>query len=140
MSAMEQGDERLYPKEPGSSLGELFAQLTRDISRLFRQEVNLARVETKEELGKAKSAISLLVAGGLIAYLALVFASLALAALLDTWMHPALAALIVCVLHGIGAAVLVSAGRKRLAHVDPVPHQTVETLQEDVEWARAQKS
>ena len=68
-------DPQLVPKEPDASLGELFGRLTRDIGQLFRQEVNLAKAETKEEAGRAAKAGGMLVVGGLIAYLALVFAS-----------------------------------------------------------------
>jgi len=133
-------DLNTTPLRPERSLGELFADFTNDLSRLFRQEVALARTEVKEEATRAGKASALLVVGGLIAYLALMFASFALAWLLDEWMHPALAFLIVTILHAIVAVVLVSAGRKRLREVSPVPQQTVETLKEDVEWAKAQRS
>ena len=111
-----------------------------DLGRLFRQEVQLAKVETKEEVNRAGKAVGLLIGGGLIAYLALVFLSLTLAAWLDEVVHPAVAALIVAVIHIVVAAVLVAAGRNRLKAVNPVPQQTVETLKEDVAWAKAQRS
>jgi hypothetical protein len=133
-------DPQLVPKEPDASLGELFGRLTRDLGQLFRQEVNLAKAETKEEAGRAAKAAGLLVAGGLIAYLSLVFASLALAAWIADELHPAVACLIVMGIHAVIAAVLIAIGRRRLATVDPVPRETVETLQEDMAWARAQKS
>jgi uncharacterized membrane protein YqjE len=139
-STQPDGGRSLEPKEANASLGDLFSRLTADISRLFRKEVELARVETKEEISKAGKASAMLVVGGLIAYLALVFASLALAAWLDDAMHPALACLIVMAIHLIIAAILITVGRRRLTEVNPVPRQTVETIQEDVEWAKAQRS
>jgi hypothetical protein len=48
--------------------------------------------------------------------------------------------LIVAVLYGIAAAAMAAAGRQRLREVNPVPHRTVETIKEDVQWAKAQKS
>jgi hypothetical protein len=36
--------------------------------------------------------------------------------------------------------VLITRGRDQMKHVDPVPRQTVETLKEDAEWVKAQKS
>jgi hypothetical protein len=55
-------------------------------------------------------------------------------------MPRALAFLIVAVVYAVAAAVLISQGRRRLKQVNPVPQQTVETLKEDVQWAKAQKS
>ena len=128
------------PRQPDKSLGELFSDLTSDLGRLMRQEVALARTEAKEEIGRAGKASALLAVGGLIAYLALMFASFALAWLLDDVMPRSLSFLIVAVVHAIVAAVLVAQGRRRLRDVSPVPQQTVETMKEDVEWAKAQRS
>src|SRR5215207_7141109 len=99
------------PLRPDKSLGDLFSDFTSDLSRLFRQEVALARTEVKEGATRAGKASALLVVGGLVAYLALMFASFTLAWLLDEWMHPALAFLIVTVLHVIVAAILVGQAR-----------------------------
>ena len=133
-------DLRTEPKQADRSLGELVADMTGEISSLMRKEVQLAKVELKEEASRAGKAGGTLGAGAVTAYFALLFASLALAWLLDQAMPIALAFFIVAVLYGIAAAVLITRGRQQLKHVDPVPRQTVETLKEDVEWAKAQKS
>ena len=131
---------RTEPLQAERSLGELVADMTSDISTLMRKEMELAKVELKEEVGRAGKAGGTLGAGAVTAYFALLFASLALAWLLDQVMPVPLAFFIVAVLYGIAAAVLISRGRQQLKQVDPVPRQTVETLKEDVEWAKAQKS
>jgi F0F1-type ATP synthase assembly protein I len=128
------------PKAPEKSLGQLFSELTADLSTLMRKEVELAKVETKEEVSRAGKAGGMLGGGAFAGYFALLFLSFALAWLLDEWMHTALAFLIVGLLYAVVAAVLVVRGRARLQSVNPVPHQTVETLKEDVQWARAQRS
>ena len=128
------------PKAADKSLGELFGDMTTEVSTLFRKEVELAKVELKEEVSKAGKAGGMLGAGAFTAYLAVLFLSFALAWLLDEWMHTAIAFLIVAVVYGIAAAVLLSRGRNEMKQVQPVPQQTAETLREDVEWARAQKS
>ena len=79
-------------------------------------------------------------AGAFTGYFCLLFASLALAWLLDQVMPIPLAFFLVAVVYGIAAAVLIGRGREEMKHVDPVPHQSVETLKEDVQWARAQTS
>ena len=139
MSSRE-GDLSTEPLQPEKSLSELFSTMTSDLSTLMRKEVELAKVETREEVSRASKAGGMLGAGAIAAYVALLFASFALAWLLDKWMPRALAFLIVAVLYAVAAAVLISAGRKRLRQVNPVPQQTVETLKEDVQWAKAQKS
>jgi len=55
-------------------------------------------------------------------------------------MPTALAFLIVGLLYAIAAAVLVARGRERMKQVNPIPEQTVQTLKEDAEWARAQRN
>ena len=131
---------RTEPVQAEKSLGQLMAEMTSEVSDLVRNEVELAKVELKEQAGKVGKAGGVLGAGALTAYLTVLFASFALAWLLDEVMHTALAFFLVAVLHGIAAFILISRGRQEVKNVDPVPRQTVETLKEDVEWAKAQKS
>ena len=126
------------PKQPERSLGELFGQLGSDVGTLVRKEIELAKVETRQEVRKATQAATAFGAGALTAVFALLFASFALAWLLDQAMNTALAFLIVGVLYGIVAAVLIMQGRKRMAAINVVPTETVETVKEDMEWIRAQ--
>lgn len=140
MSSRGEPDLNVEPLQPDKSLADLFGAMTSDLSTLLRKEVELAKVETKDEMSRASKAAGLLAGGAVTAYLAVVFASFALAWLLDKWIPRALAFLIVAVLYAVAAAVLISRGRRRIKQVNPVPQQTVETLKEDVEWARAQKS
>ena len=128
------------PKAPEKSLGQLFSELTSDLSTLMRKEVELAKVETKEEVARAGKAGGMLGGGAFAGWFALLFLSFALAWLLDEWMHTALAFLIVGLVYAVVAAVLVVQGRSRMQSVNPVPQQTVETLKEDVQWAKAQRS
>ena len=128
------------PQQADKSLGELFGEMTSEVSALMRKEVELAKVEIKEEVGRAGKAGGMLGAGAVAGYFALLFVSLALAWLLDQAMPIALAFFLVGLLYGIGAAVLITRGREQMKHVDPVPRQTVETLKEDAEWVKAQKS
>jgi uncharacterized membrane protein YqjE len=128
------------PKAPEKSLGQLFSELTSDLSTLMRKEVELAKVETKEEVARAGKAGGMLGGGAFAGWFALLFLSFAVAWLLDEWMHTALAFLIVGLVYAVVAAVLIRQGRSRMQSVNPVPQQTVETLKEDVQWARAQRS
>jgi uncharacterized membrane protein YqjE len=128
------------PDVEGRSVGELLGEVTGDLSKLMRQEVALAKVELKEEAAKAGKAGGMLGGAGAVGYLVLVFLSLALMFALDNVMGIGWAALLTAVLLGIVAAVLFVLGRKRLKQVNPKPEQTVETLKEDVQWAKNRNS
>ena len=127
------------PKQPDRSLGELFGDLGRDLSGLVRDEMELARTETRQEIRRAGQAGTSFAAAAVAGLLTLMFLSAALAWLLEQWINRALAFLIVALVWAVVAAVAVSAGRKRAQQIEPVP-TTVETLKEDVEWLKQQKS
>ena len=121
-----------------ASLGELFGSLTTDLSQLVRSEMELARVEIREEASKAGKAAGMLGGGALAGYLALILVSFAAAWGLAEVMDPGWAFLIVGLVVAAVAAVFALTGMKRLQQVHPVPDQTVDTLKEDARWARAQ--
>jgi hypothetical protein len=112
-------------------LGELFSELGGELGALVRTELALAKTEAREEATRAARAGAMFGGAGLEAYFALLFASLALAWLLDEVMHVALAFLIVGVLHGIVAFVLYRRARGQAARVEPLP-QTTASLKEDL--------
>jgi len=119
-----------------ASLGELVGDLTQDLSRLMRQELELAKAEIREEAAKAGKAAGMLGAAGFAGYMTAVLLSFALAFGLAYAVGLGWATLIVAVLWGIAGAVLYTAGRSRLKTVSPKPERTIETLKEDAEWAR----
>jgi len=128
------------PDVESQSVGSLVSELTTDLSTLMRQEVELAKVELRQEATKAGKAVGMLGGAGFAGWMVAVFASLALMFALDALMPIGWAALIVAILWAIVGAVLFMRGRQQLRAVQPVPAQTVETLKEDVQWAKAQKS
>jgi uncharacterized membrane protein YqjE len=128
------------PDVADSSVGDLLGRVTTDLSTLMRQEVELAKVEIKEEATKAGKAGGMLAGAGAVGYLVLVFLALALMFALDAAMPIGWAALVTAVLLGIVATVLFVLGRKQFQQVNPKPEQTVETLKEDVQWAKNRSS
>jgi uncharacterized membrane protein YqjE len=128
------------PDVEGRSVGDLLGEVTGDLSKLMRQEVALAKVEMKEEAAKAGKASGLLGGAGLVGYLVLVFLSLALMFALDNVMGIGWAAVITAVILGIISAVLFVVGRNKFKQVNPKPEQTVDTLKEDVQWAKNRNS
>lgn len=130
-----QADHRSVPEDPGS-LGEIISDISDGLSRLFRQEVELAKVEIKEEAGKAGKAAGMFGGAAIAGLLTAIMFSLFLTYLLDNVMPLEVAALIVAVLWGAAAAALAVIGRNRMRTVSPVPRQTVETLKEDAKWLK----
>jgi putative superfamily III holin-X len=119
-----------------TSLGELIGNISDDLSKLFRQEVELAKVELKAEAGKAGKAAGMLGGAGFAGYLAVVLLSFAVVFGLSNVMDPGWAALIVAVVWGAVGAVLYFSGRNQLKTVDPMPRRTVDTLKEDAQWLK----
>jgi uncharacterized membrane protein YqjE len=138
-----------YPQEPETttqtstetrSLGEIVGDISRDMSTLFKQELDLAKTEMKQEVAKVGKGAGMFGGAGLAGWFALLFLSLALTWLLDNWIPLELAALIVAVLWGIAAAVLAMRGKKEIQEANPQLPTTQQTLKEDVQWAKTQKS
>ncbi len=128
------------PGMPDSSLGELFSHLTSDLSALMRDEVQLAKVELKEEVSRAGRAGGLLGGAAFAGYMFIVTLSFALAWALAEVMAVGWAFLIVAAIWAAVGGFLYLRGRQQLNAVKFVPEQTVETLKEDVQWAKNQKS
>jgi hypothetical protein len=122
-------------------LGEVAKELTSDLSLLVRQEIELAKAEMAQKgrtaapgLGMFGGAgiVALCAAGAITAFLVLVFSLF-----LPDWA----AALIVGAVLAALAYVLIRQGKERVAEAGkPVPEQTIETVKEDVEWAKTRAS
>jgi uncharacterized membrane protein YqjE len=121
------------------SLGELLKQLSEQTTRLVHQELELAKVELQQKGKQAGAGAGLFGGAGALGLAALGALTacfiLALNAIMPAW----LAALLVAVVYGIIAFVLVKQGQAKIkAATPPVPEQTIETVKEDVEWAKTQ--
>jgi len=118
------------------SIAEVFRNVLRDVQELLRAEVRLAKAEVSENVDRAKSAGGLMggaAAAGLFAGMSLVAACIAgLATAMPVW---AAAAIMAVVLGGAGAFLFFQ-GKARLRNFHAVPEQTVETVKEDIEWAK----
>lgn len=136
---------RIEPKEPANlptpqkSLGELFADLSTQISALVRQEVQLAKTEITEKVsGLAKGAAALAVAAflGIAAFFVLLLAAVyALSLVLPAWAAALVVAIVLLIIAGVAAMI----GIKMLKKVTPpIPQKTIETLKETPQWLKNQ--
>jgi hypothetical protein len=117
-------------------IGELVKDLSQQTSTLVRQEIELARSELEAKGKVASKGAGMLAGATVAALLALGALSAGLIGLLDEVMPVWVAALIVMVLWAVVAAVLAGAGRNALRRATPPAPQTVETVKEDIQWAK----
>jgi hypothetical protein len=127
------------PVPDDRSLGELFGDLTREMSTLVRQEAQLAKTEIGQKAARVGKDVGMLAAGGAVAYaglLALVAAVIALLvqAGMTWWGSALLVGVIVAAIGGI----LVWKGLDALKHEDLAPRETVESIKEGAAWTKRQ--
>lgn len=118
-----------HAKAETSSLGELLGEVTRDMSTLMRQEVELAKVELKQSATRAGKGSGMLAGAGVAGHFVLLFLSLALWWALGNVMGLGWSGVVVAIIWGIVAAALAAKGRKELNAIRGLP-QTAATLQE----------
>jgi MFS family permease len=122
-------------------IGELVKQLAEQTSTLVRQEIELAKVETTQKARTAGKGAGLIGAAAVIGLLAAGALTAFLIMLLDGALANWLSALIVGVVFLAIAGILALQGKNRIQRATPpVPQQTVETVKEDVEWAKTQRA
>ncbi len=120
------------------SIPELLKQLSQETSTLVKQELDLAKAEMTQKGKEAGVGAGFLGAGAVLGLGAFGAFTTFLIALLATAIdHTWLAALIVAAVYGAIAGFLALRGKDKLQDAGPpVPEKTVETLKEDVEWAK----
>ena len=121
------------------SIGEMFADLTREARLLIQQEIQLAKTELSHNAKRVVPSLTMIVAGGLIAYggLLAIVAGIVLGLIaigLAAWAAALLGGLVVA---GIGYALL-RAGLASFRPRDLTPRETIQTLKEDARWLRTQ--
>ncbi|MEO3940835.1 phage holin family protein [Paenarthrobacter nicotinovorans] len=118
-----------HEKAENLPLGELLSDLTRDVSTLMRQEVELAKVELKESATKAGKGAGMLAGAAWAGHITVLFLSIALWWALGQLVGLGWSAVIVAVIWGIIAAILAKMGRKELNAIKGMP-RTAETVKE----------
>lgn len=135
MAQVSESDPRLREQ----SMGELFKQLSDELSTLVRQELKLAQAEMTEKGKKAGLGAGMFGAAGIVGLLALLTLTACLVAALATGLAVWLAALIVTVVYAALAAGIALIGKRRVSEATPaVPEETIESVKEDVQWAKTQ--
>jgi Putative Actinobacterial Holin-X, holin superfamily III len=118
------------------NLGEIVSEVSEKASLLVRQEIDLAKAELQQKGKIAGKGAGMLAGAAVAGLLALGALTAGLIALLDKAMATWVAALIVMALWAVVALVLAKSGQKALQRATPPAPQTVETVKEDIQWAK----
>ena len=114
------------PRQAGetASIGELLGDVTRDLSTLMRQEVELAKAELKESAKQSGQGAGILGGAAVIGHLAVVFLLIAIWWGLGDAIGRGWSGLVVAVVLAVIAAVLGVLGRKQLQAAPGLPKTT----------------
>jgi hypothetical protein len=120
------------------SLGDLFGDLSRQLSSLVRQEVQLAKVEMTQKVSGVGKDVGMMAAGGFVAYAGLLAILAGIIVLVANWIPLWLSALIVGLIVVAAGYFLLQSGMKSMKERDMAPKQTIRSIQETTEWAKGQ--
>src|SRR6478752_4973425 len=104
-----------------SNVGDIFADISRDLSTLIRQETELAKAELRQSATRAGKGAGMLGGAGVAGHFVLLFLSVALWWGLGNATGRAWSALVVAALWAVVAAVLAARGRRELKQVEGIP-------------------
>jgi len=121
------------------SLGQLFGDLSRQMSTLVQQEIALAKTEMTSRVTSVGRDAAMLGAGAALAHAALLIGLVTVGLILvEVGLQPWLAFLVVTLVVGAIAYVLIQRGREQLSQADVTPRETIQTLKDDATWAKEQ--
>lgn len=109
------------------SIGELFSEVSRDLSTLVRQEVALAKAEAAQSAKRAGKGAGMFGGAGVAGHMVLLFLSIALWWALGSVLGGGWSALIVAAVWAVVAAVLAMRGRSEIKAVEGLP-QTADSV------------
>ncbi len=131
----------MQPLRDDRSLGDLFAELSRDATTLIRKEFELAKAEMSANFARLGRHAAYIAVGGALAYVGLLTIVAAVVVILQvlglTWWASTLIVGIVVLLVGY---LLVQRGLSALQRDRLTPTETIETLKENAAWARGQRT
>ena len=117
---------------------ELLGNIADNIQQIIRSEFRLAKAELQEKASRASKPATTLGAGFLLGLYGLGFLLLAAVYALSMVMAAGLAALIVGGVLALVSVALVTSSAKKLRALNPAPEKTIQTLEENVQWAKDQ--
>jgi hypothetical protein len=122
------------------SLGQLFAEASRDLSALVHDEIELAKAEIRRDVKNGVTGGAMFGAAAFVALLAVILLSIAAAyGLVAAGLHPGWAFLIVAGVYLLGTVLLVLMGKRTVSKVGP-PERTIRTSKETAAFLKHPRS
>lgn len=115
---------------------EIMEDVFRDVGKMIRTEIRLARAEVVEEARKVGKASGFFAGAAVTGFLAAACLTTTIVALFDLVMPLWLAALLTGGILTCVAGAFYAGGRSKLRTVQPVPERTVETMKDNLQWAK----
>ncbi len=131
-------DEWRRVRAEARSIGSAVAEVSDELRVLVRREGELASAEVADTISAARQVGMWGVLGALCGLMALLFVGLGLMYALSLALELWAAALITAGVFALGAGMALMLARRHLADANPIPRRTLESIQEDVKWAREQ--
>jgi uncharacterized membrane protein YqjE len=123
--------------EPERSMAAILRDIVGNVQMIVAAEIRLAGLEVRQEAGKAKRSVVLLIVGSAVSVLALAFVLLSCVYLLATVVAPWIASLIAAAAAGAVGAVFIAAGIRQMRQVTVPPPKVRAALEENFLWAKA---
>lgn len=124
--------------DTSNTLGDTVTGVIEDVQNIVRGEVQLAKTEIKEDVGKLGKAIGMIGAAAFLALVGFIFLMLGVTYLLNKSLEMWISAGIVGLALLIIGAIIGVVGKNQLQEANMVPDKTIESLKEDKEWASHQ--
>ena len=126
------------PEPSDRSIKEIIDVLRPQLQELVGKQMELARTELAPVGKRAGLAAGLLAAGAVFMFVFLIFLCLTGVYLLNLFLPLWVSALIVSGILLLVGGILAGAGASILRNLDPKPHRTIRTLQQNVNWIKGQ--
>ena len=127
-------------QQPQQTLGQLFAEASRDLSALVHDEIELAKAEIRQDVKNGVAGGAMFGAAAFVAVLAVILLSIAAAyGLVALGLHPGWAFLIVAGVYLLAAVLFALMGKRAVAKVGP-PQRTIRTSKETAAFLKHPRS
>lgn len=123
---------------PQEGIGPLLGDLLKDLQRMVRGEIALARAEVRDDVSQAGRGVASMAIAAIVGLTGFLLLMLAVAYVLNLWMRMWIAMGIVAVVLLAVAGMLAMNAKAKLSATNLKPEQTIESMKENEEWAKQQ--
>lgn len=120
----------------GKNVRELLRDLSNDSTTLIRQESELFRREVEHRISRVQRQVTMLGAGGVVAFVGMLVLTTAFVLLLSLAIPAWASALIVALVYLLAGGALLMVGKKKLQEEELAPRKSIDSVKQDVRTLR----